>query len=111
MKVAIVGSRDSQLTNEQIKNVLPNEVSEIVSGGAKGVDRCAEEYANTNNIPIKIFKPDYSRFKRGAPLKRNTEIVLYSDLIIIFWNGKSKGTQFVLKECIKYSKKYILVEL
>ena len=42
MKLAIVGSR--KLTVD-ISEYMPDEVDEIVSGGAKGIDTCAAEYA------------------------------------------------------------------
>ena len=47
MKIAIVGSR--KITVENIGEYIP-EGSEIVSGGAKGVDSCAAEYAEKNEI-------------------------------------------------------------
>ena len=39
MKVAVVGSRG--LTVRNLKKYLPEETTEIVSGGARGIDRCA----------------------------------------------------------------------
>jgi hypothetical protein len=46
-------------------------VDEIVSGGAIGIDRCAKEYAIRNNITLREFLPEYNKFGRSAPLKRN----------------------------------------
>lgn len=43
MKLAVIGSRG--LTEISIDEYIPNEVSEIVSGGAEGVDTLASEYA------------------------------------------------------------------
>ena len=43
MKVAIIGSRN--LTVKDLGQYLPEGTTEIVSGGAKGVDTCAREYA------------------------------------------------------------------
>ena len=61
---------------------MPENVSEIVSGGAKGVDSCAREYAEKNKIPLKEFLPDYRKYGRGAPLKRNIEIIEYADGVL-----------------------------
>ena len=47
MKIAIVGSRD--VTVSDIGRYISN-AKEIVSGGAVGVDKCAEEYARENGI-------------------------------------------------------------
>lgn len=40
MKVAVIGSRDYIVEN--LGDYLPKETTEIVSGGAKGVDTCAK---------------------------------------------------------------------
>lgn len=43
MKIAIVGSRNINVDN--IEKYLPENITEIISGGAKGVDTCAKKYA------------------------------------------------------------------
>lgn len=43
MKAAVIGSRNLNITN--LAEFIPENVTEIVSGGAKGVDTCAREYA------------------------------------------------------------------
>lgn len=106
MKVAIVGSRGLIIDN--FKEYLPENTDEIISGGAKGIDMCAAQYAQKNGILLTEIKPDYSKCKKGAPIVRNKEIVKLADLIFIFWDGKSKGTKFVIDECIRTAKQYIL---
>ena len=102
MKIAIIGSRNVKI--EDLGKYLPENTTEIVSGGAKGVDTDAREYAEKNNIPLKEFLPDYRRYGKGAPLKRNIEIIEYADKVIAFWDGKSKGTKFVIDNCKKTGK-------
>lgn len=99
MKLAIVGSRT--LTNIALEQYVMKDVTEIVSGGAVGVDRCAAEYAKSKGIKLTEFYPDYERYGRAAPIIRNKKIVDYADAVIAFWDGKSKGTLAV----IKYSQK------
>lgn len=95
MKIAIVGSRT--LLVSDIGKYIPDNIEEIVSGGAKGVDSCAREYAIKNNIKLIEFLPDYRRYGRwAAPRKRNIQIIEYVDEIIAFWDGKSNGTKFVI---------------
>lgn len=106
MKVAVIGSRN--LTVENIGDYLPNETTEIVSGGAKGIDTSAKEYAVANSIKLTEFLPDYEKYKRGAPLKRNMQIIEYSDVVIAFWDGKSKGTKFVIDTCNKTGKEVVV---
>ena len=95
MKIAIVGSRSITVNN--LGDYLPENTTEIVSGGAIGVDRSAKNYAKTHNIKLKEFLPEYERYGRSAPLKRNLQIIDYADEVIAFWDGMSHGTRFVIK--------------
>ena len=97
MKVAVIGSRDIKDIN--LGEYLKDDVTEIVSGGAKGVDTVASKYAQENNIKLTEFLPEYNRYKRGAPLKRNIQIAEYADKVLAFWDGKSRGTKFVIDYC------------
>lgn len=97
MKVAVIGSRG--LTVSDLGKYLPENTTEIVSGGAKGVDTSAREYAKSNGIKLTEFLPEYTRFGRSAPLKRNISIIGYSDIVLAFWDGKSRGTKFVIDNC------------
>lgn len=101
MKIAVVGSRD--ITVEDIgKYIL--DCDEIVSGGARGVDSSAADYARRNGIKLTEFLPDYERYGRAAPIVGNGLIVDYSDAVIAFWNGRSKGTLSVIKYAEKVGK-------
>lgn len=99
MKVAVIGSRG--LSVSDLGRYLPENSTEIVSGGAKGVDTSAREYALSHGIKLTEFLPEYTRFGRSAPLKRNITIIEYSDIVIAFWDGKSRGTKFVIDNCRK----------
>ena len=99
MKVAVIGSRSLQVPN--LEEYLPPEITEIVSGGAVGVDLSAREYAAANGIKIVEFLPNYKQFGRGAPLKRNLQIIEYSDTVLAFWDGVSRGTKYVIDNCKK----------
>ncbi len=100
MKVAVIGSRN--LTVNNLEKYLPPETTEIVSGGAKGIDTCAREYAVLQGIKLTEFLPDYEKHQRQAPLLRNITIIQYSDLVIAFWDGTSRGTKFVIDNCKKH---------
>ena len=103
MKIAIIGSRN--LTVKNLEKYLPPYTTEIVSGGAKGIDTCAKEYALKNKIKLTEFLPEYGKYGKTAPLKRNIEIINYADEVIAFWDGKSHGTYFVIDNCKKLNKK------
>ena len=97
MKVAVIGSRG--LSVADLNKYLPEDTDEIVSGGAKGVDTSAREYALAHGLKLTEFLPEYDKYGRGAPLKRNITIIEYADLVLAFWDGKSHGTKFVIDNC------------
>jgi hypothetical protein len=101
MKIAIIGSRNI-VTADLSKYVSYDD--EIVSGGAIGIDSCASEYAKRNGLKLTVFLPEYNRYGRAAPILRNKKIVEYSDKIIAFWDGSSKGTLSVIKYAEKIGK-------
>ena len=90
MKLAVIGSRN--LTEIRLEDYIPAETNEIVSGGAQGVDKLAEEYAKRYALPLTLFLPQYQKYGKCAPLKRNEEIAAYADEALIFWDGRSRGT-------------------
>ena len=102
MKVAIVGSRGLEFND--FSPYLPEEVTEIVSGGARGIDQCARRYARAHGLKLTEFLHDYESYGRRAPLLRNLTIIDYSDLVLAFWDGSSRGTQFVIENCKKKNK-------
>lgn len=99
MKTAVIGSRT--LTIEDIGQYLPSGTDEIITGGAIGVDRCAEEFAVKHSIPLTVLPPDYRRYKKGAALVRNLEIIRRADFVLAFWDGNSRGTRYVIEQCRK----------
>ena len=101
MRIAIVGSRNLSLEN--ISAYVP-QCDEIVSDGANGIDACAANYANKNSLRLTEFFPNYQKYGRAAPIRRNEEIVDYADKIIAFWDGHSKGTLSVSKYAEKTGK-------
>lgn len=102
MKTAIIGSRG--LTVKNLEKYLPQETTEIISGGAKGIDTCAKEYAIAHNIKLTEFLPEYEKYGKSAPLKRNISIIENADIVLAFWDGKSRGTKFVIKKCRELGK-------
>ena len=85
------------------------DVSEIVSGGAKGIDHDAEMYAQLHGIKTTIFLPDYEKYGKAAPIVRNKRIVDYADEVLAFWDGESKGTLSVIRYCEKQGKKITVI--
>lgn len=109
MRVAVVGSRG--LIVDDLGKYLPKETTEIVSGGAKGIDTCARQYALSHGIKLTEFLPEYGKYGRSAPLKRNEIIIKNSDMVLAFWDGKSPGTKFVINKCREMNVKIDVILL
>lgn len=107
LKLVIVGSRS--ITNKvylymaliaAIGNgvITAADQVEIISGGAKGVDSLAKEYAIDKDYIYREFLPDYKKYQgKVAPLIRNKEMADYGDVLIAVWDGVSTGTQHIVK--------------
>ncbi|MBE6578043.1 MAG: DUF2493 domain-containing protein [Ruminococcaceae bacterium] len=106
MTVLIVGSRS--IKNFDLSGLVPKETTLIISGGAKGIDTKAEEFADKNRIDKLIMRPQYAKYGRAAPLKRNEEMVKLADLVLVIWDGSSKGTKYTIDYAQKLRKKTIV---
>lgn len=109
MNVMVAGSRpitDYDFVSNNIRDILiKNNIDisniTIISGGAKGVDLLAKRFALENNTGYLEFLPNWGQFGKSAGIKRNIEMLENSNFIICFWDGKSKGTKFVINYCNK----------
>jgi hypothetical protein len=107
MKTIIAGSRHLAAYKDQYrvwlvadaveKSGWRDKITEIVSGGARGIDLAGELYAESVDIPVKRFIPDWSIGKYAGP-KRNGEMSLYADALILIWDGKSRGSANMLQQ-------------
>ena len=109
MKLLIVGSRS--ITEFDLSPYIPPNVDTIISGGANGIDSLAEKYADDHRISKYILRPKYNLYGRASPLKRNEQMVEMADLVLIIWDGHSKGAQFTLKYAKKMNKQFTLVQI
>lgn len=80
---------------DNLGKYLPVNVTEIVSGGAREIDACSREHASRHGLKLTEFLPEYDKYGRNAPLKRNFLIIDYADLVLAFWDGQSRGTKYL----------------
>jgi len=113
MKVGIVGSRDFknyELFSDIMKQYL-SDISWVVSGGAPGADSLAEKWAKENKKMLTIYPADWLNLGKRAGYVRNTDIVKNSDMIIAFWDGKSKGTKHTIGLAQKMGKECKIINV
>jgi hypothetical protein len=109
MKIAIIGSRS--ISDINLSEYIHEKPECIISGGAKGIDTLAEKWAKENMIKTIIFKPEYDRYGKGAPLRRNHTIVENADLIYAFWDGESRGTKHTIDYAIDNQKDIKIIKV
>lgn len=100
MKAAIIGSRtvkNPKVVLKKILEELPDGCTEIVSGGAKGVDELAESFAKERGLKLTIINP-------SEPEAKSRMISEYADCLIAFWDCTSRGTAGIISACTRKSK-------
>lgn len=95
-KIAIVGSRsitDYQHVLEFITAIIfTGDIEEIISGGANGIDKVAEQIAALHDIKMTVYKPDWKQYGKCAGVIRNKTIIENADIVFAIWDGNSNGT-------------------
>ena len=109
MKLLIAGSRG--ITTFDLTPYITEDVDTIISGGAKGVDALAEQYADSHHLSKYIIQPKYKQFGRVAPLKRNEEMINMADSVLVIWDGVSKGADYTIKYAKKSGKPITVVKV
>ena len=110
MRLIIAGSRtitEQNIVNEVMDDFIYSypvtalNVREVVSGGANGVDKCGEKWAENNGIPVEKFPAMWETEGRGAGHIRNARMAEYvtswGGCVAIMENGGSKGTESMIK--------------
>jgi hypothetical protein len=110
IKLAVVGSRsfaDKELLFE-ILDRNRHRIQLIVSGGARGADALAQEWAQARTVPCQVFHPkwqdEHGRFDRSAGFKRNVDVIKNADEVLAFWDGQSPGTKHAIELARKQNK-------
>jgi hypothetical protein len=124
MKIIIAGSRKITQKNiifsayfQGLANFvedgckLPLGNIEIISGGARGVDKIGEELAVYLRLELKVFPADWDKYGKRAGYIRNEEMAKYADALIAIWDGESKGTKHMIELAKKHNLRIYIYNL
>lgn len=102
MKFIIAGGRKYMFTSSDLKMLNTTHskynITQVVSGGATGADRCGETWAGVRNIYVKKFPADWNKHGRAAGPIRNKQMAEYANAVILFPGGKGTDNMKKLAE-------------
>lgn len=81
-------------------HLYPLENFTLVSGGAKGADTFARDYAEKHAYPFKEYLAKWDEHGKKAGILRNLEMLEIADQVVAFWDGKSRGTSHMIEQCL-----------
>jgi len=108
MKIIIAGSRSIHWwygweLSELLFRHFPN-VTEVVSGMAKGPDTAGRDVAHDYDIKCTDFPADWEQHGKAAGIIRNKEMGDYADGLLAIWDGKSRGTKHMIEYMLNLNK-------
>jgi len=74
------------------------KVSEILSGGCRGIDKEGEDWARKvdQGCSYSVFKAEWNKHGKSAGPIRNQAMVDQADALVAIWDGFSRGTMDVI---------------
>ncbi len=98
MKTIIAGSRgitSYQIVREAVE-ASGFDVTHVISGGARGVDRLGGLWAFKNEVAFTVDPADWGEHGREAGFRRNERMANVADALIAVWDGASPGTRHMI---------------
>jgi hypothetical protein len=121
MRVLVAGSRaldrpcDAARINQVLDALFADERhacwTQLISGGAAGVDRIGEAWARLNGLPITRMLPEWDKYGRRAGLLRNSDLVSACECAVVFWDGASRGTLDTINKLRAAGRACVVVEM
>lgn len=108
MKLLICGSRT--IKNVDFDKYMPDNVDVIITGGAKGVDLAAMQYAKDKGISTVTVRPEYGIYGKAAPIRRNEKMVDMADAVLVIWDGLSKGSKYTADYAKRQNKALTVIK-
>lgn len=102
-KLIVAGGRDFHnkgLLKDALSDIalvqLADKSVSIVSGMANGADKLGWQFAKANGVQCYEFPADWEKYGKWAGYKRNEDMAKFSDGLLAFWDGKSRGTKHMI---------------
>ncbi len=94
MQVIIAGGRDIHDYNILLNCIAKSKfkITSVSCGCCRGVDDLGRSWAHQNQIPVKYFPAEWTKWGRKAGPIRNKDMAVASEALILLWDGKSNGS-------------------
>lgn len=115
MRLLVCGSRTlkapfSTVARKLIDINATTPITAIIHGGAMGADQAAGIWAIQHRIEQIVFKPDWTKHGKAAGPIRNQEMLSAKpDMVLAFWDGRSRGTEDMINRARKAGLKVEIV--
>ena len=83
----------------------------IVSGCAEGADKLGERYASEHNLTVERFPAEWDKYGKYAGPRRNAQMAKVADGVLVFWDGKSRGTKNMIENAKKANKPCVIINI
>jgi len=115
-KVIIAGGRDfnsMKVLEATMKYVMAPDgeniqVDEVITGCAVGADTLGMKWAEANGIPVTKMPASWKEHGKKAGIMRNLQMAHEGDVLVAFWDTKSKGTGHMISIAQKKGLKVIV---
>jgi YspA, cpYpsA-related SLOG family len=113
MKTIIAGPRDFTNYDALTAAITGSgfEITEVVSGGAEGVDSMGERWAREHGVPCRTFHAQWKALGRAAGPIRNGRMAEYADALIAVRKGDSPGTRDMIARASRKGLKVCVVDV
>jgi len=117
VKVIIAGSRGITRYSLVEKAVVASKftITQVVSGGARGVDRLGIKWAKRNDVDFTVMRAAWMTLDGernwNAGFERNERMADYADALIAVWDGVSGGTKHMMQCMGKRAKPIYYIDL
>lgn len=115
IKLVVAGSReirDREVVEEAMgrAEIAFGPVSEIVHGGARGVDSLADSIARDWDVEVTLFEPEWDEYGKAAGPLRNSEMAQYGDALVAVWDGESTGTKSMIQKAMAFGLDVLVIQ-
>ena len=94
MKVALIGS--GGLPIGYLGQYLPENTTEIITGGMKSIEISVLDYAIPNRVKFTFITPEQDIKEYSALLEHCQTLIRDADLVLVFSDGISGETKYVI---------------